>query len=557
MSAEKDAISLDEERKRRKNKTPPPGKQDDARPVIRVRPGEINHTVVQAGTALADFNDGLYKHGPIIVRPIWDKVKMAGGTTGDALRFHAVPNIHIVERMTAAARWEKYDKRSEEWMPCNCPKDVADMYVGKGYWKDLPFILGITTTPTLRPDGTILDQEGYDPITGILYNALGVEFPEIPSHPTKEQALVALDFIKGPLRLFPFSPVSHISIALSAILSTLVRRTLPTVPMHAFSATAAGSGKSMLVDIASMIATGRRASVMSSGGTNPGDGEMEKRLGASMLAGDAIISIDNIEAPLGGDLLCQLLTQTVAKIRILGKTERVDVPVAASFFATGNNLSVVGDLTRRVLVGIISVDDERPELRSFPFNPINMVEDQRPSYVAAALTIMRAYIMSEDTVDVVPLGSFEEWSKMVREPLIWLGEADPVSVLDDVRKSDPRLQRLKAVMDAWSKTFGPGPQRVRDVVSAALENEYEHGTGPRNPDLREAVAAVSGGEGKFINAEKLSWWLRKNVGRVVGNMRFIRNEDQQLLRWELSGAAALEPVTESSIVTSSEQDIPF
>jgi len=48
---------------------------------------------------------------------------------------------------------------------------------------------------------------------------------------------------------------------------------------------------------------------------------MEKRLGAALIAGDQVISIDNCADPLQGVLLCQALTQTNLKIRYLGQIE--------------------------------------------------------------------------------------------------------------------------------------------------------------------------------------------------------------------------------------------
>jgi putative DNA primase/helicase len=71
--------------------------------------------------------------------------------------------------------------------------------------------------------------------------------------------------------------------------------------MHGFDAPVAGSGKSMLVDIASMIASGHEALVMTVGKSEE---EFEKRLGAALLAGDPMINLDNCERPLGGELLC-------------------------------------------------------------------------------------------------------------------------------------------------------------------------------------------------------------------------------------------------------------
>ena len=78
--------------------------------------------------------------------------------------------------------------------------------------------------------------------------------------------------------------------------------------------------------------------------------EMEKRLGAALIAGDGMISIDNCERPLGGELLSQALTQPLLKIRILGKSLLSEMPSNAAIFATGNNLSIIGDMSRRAIV---------------------------------------------------------------------------------------------------------------------------------------------------------------------------------------------------------------
>jgi putative DNA primase/helicase len=43
------------------------------------------------------------------------------------------------------------------------------------------------------------------------------------------------------------------------------------------------------------------------------DEEAEKRLGSALIAGDSIISIDNIDRPFGGELFCQALTQRMLK----------------------------------------------------------------------------------------------------------------------------------------------------------------------------------------------------------------------------------------------------
>ena len=73
------------------------------------------------------------------------------------------------------------------------------------------------------------------------------------------------------------------------------------------------------MEIAAVIATGNYPAVTSTGRDKFGDAELEKRLTSSMLAADAIISLDNLEGPLGGELLCQLMTQQVVKLRSAGQ----------------------------------------------------------------------------------------------------------------------------------------------------------------------------------------------------------------------------------------------
>src|SRR4051812_8452937 len=137
-----------------------------------------------------------------------------------------------------------------------------------------------------------------------------------------------------------------------------------------------GSGKSKLVDIASMIATGHEAPVLSQGKTEE---EMEKRLGAALIAGDALISFDNCEQPLGGELLCQALTQRTLKVRPLGKSMLLSLPTDALFAATGNNLIVAGDMTRRTIVATLDPKMERPEHRDFDADPVETIRADRAS----------------------------------------------------------------------------------------------------------------------------------------------------------------------------------
>ena len=156
--------------------------------------------------------------------------------------------------------------------------------------------------------------------------------------------------------------------------------------MFAISAPAAGTGKSKIVDVASIMATGHKAAVISA---TVDEAELEKRIGASLIEGDQVVAIDNVTRILRSDLLCQVLTQDAVKVRVLGLSKHVTVPSTALIACTGNGLSIFGDLNRRTIRIRIDAKCERPEDRAFAFEPEVMAQEVRAELVAAALTVVR------------------------------------------------------------------------------------------------------------------------------------------------------------------------
>ena len=523
-------------RKRAERPNPYEGMKRDwapsGRPTIRITAGDLPRVVGEGEMAVINARLPLYQRGSMVVRPTHSPISIADGRKIQAPRLITVTRHHIAEAMTFAATWERFDSRAEDWVNTDCPLRVADTYLARdGLWH-LPVLTGIINGPTLRPDGSALDQPGYDAATGLLYDPQGVAFPTIPANPDHRQATAALEYLKRLIATFPFVSDADRSVALSAILTTAIRRSLPSAPLHGFNAPAAGSGKSLLVDIASMIVSGRPASVIAQGKTEE---EMEKRLGAALIAGDPLISIDNCEIGLGGELLCQALTQPMLKVRLLGKSINVEVPSSAAMFATGNNLTLVGDMTRRALRCTLDAGVERPELREFDHDPLAMIAANRGDYLAAALTILRAFHLAGRPRQRAPLGSFGEWSSWVRDALIWLGEADPCITMDQIRGADPRLEALTAVVEQWHTHLGSRRVSVKEVIDIATDQRPGlYGRGDFiNPDFREALLAVAG-DGGAISGRRLGKWLAANQGRIVNGMRILADgQHAGIIRWRL------------------------
>jgi hypothetical protein len=495
------------------------------RPLIRFVAGEIPGVVDEAEQALLQARLDLYQRGAFIVRPGRVLVTVSNGREVSAQRAIEVGDHAIAEAMTQAAAWERFDARADRWVPIDAPPKVAATYRERaGRWR-LPVLAGIITAPTLRPDGTLLSATGYDAASGLLLDPCGVVFPAIRASPDQDTARAALAVLADLIKTFPFVDEADLAVALSAILTACIRRSLPTAPLHAFTAPTAGSGKSMLVDLASVIATGREAGVISQGKTEE---EFEKRLGALLLASDQVIAIDNCEAPLGGEFLCSMLTQQVVRARILGRSEAPELPSNAFVTATGNNLVLVGDMTRRAVLCRLDPKHERPELRRFAVHPVQVAKANRGRMVAAALTVLRAYQVAGRPQQADPLGSFEEWSGWVRSALLWLGKADPTATMEEARKADPKLEALTAVLMQWGEVIGRERVSCRRIIERATEQQPAAGAFSisgrhefRYPDFREALLVVAG-EGGVINGRRLSRWIGAQEDRIVCGLRIIR-----------------------------------
>ena len=103
------------------------------------------------------------------------------------------------------------------------PPDIAATYLARvGEWK-LRFLQGITQSPTLRIDGTVLQEPGYDAASGLLYDPGNVVFPPVRDAPSEAQARAALDVLESPFGAFAFSDEADKSVALAAVLTALVR----------------------------------------------------------------------------------------------------------------------------------------------------------------------------------------------------------------------------------------------------------------------------------------------------------------------------------------------
>lgn len=510
--------------------TAPQPEPPRVKPKIKVVKGELHRAVSQAVAVLSNREVGIFARADELVRPVTHVTPTQTLTVAKhgenisrpdgSVIVTTLTEAALMEVLTERALFLKFNLRVNDFVPCDCPPEVARMVLArKGHNWTMPRLKAVISAPTLRHDGTVISEPGYDADTGLLLVG-GRLWRHVPDNPSKRHATEALAVLSEPIAQLPFVNESDRAAALALLITSVMRPSLKTAPMFAVTAPSAGTGKSLVVDIAAVMATGRRAAVVT---PTPDEAELEKRIGACALAGDQILSIDNVTHILRSDQLCQMLTQDEVQVRVLGSSKNVRIPATSLICATGNNLTVYGDLNRRTIQIRLDAKTERPEDRRFEFDAIDLAMRKRPELVAAALTIMRAYLSAGTPSRASPMGSFEDWSDLVRSSLIWLGLADCRGDVAAQRAADPEKDELAEIIEALPS----GPFTSRQIAFKVGES----------PPLKEALAFFIDRGGVF-SSKRFGRYLARYEGTRIGG-RWIeqmpRDRNSNSSVWRVSG----------------------
>ncbi len=496
------------------------GVDEFGKTIIRLRVDQLHIAATKGEKALLDSDLQIFQRGGTLVRPIVADVEAAEGRRTKTAQLLKIDPAYMRDILRREAVWRRWDGRSKRVVAADVPEEVAlSILARQGEWT-FPRIAGVTSCPTMRPDGSIFHEPGFDAVTGLLLMA-PPPMPPIINDPSFDDAAAALALLKGLLSEFPFVGGVDRAVALSALITPIVRGAFQVAPMHCASAPTAGSGKSFLFDLAAAISTGQRMPVMSAGAS---EDELEKRLGAALLMGQPLISLDNVNGALRGVVLCQAIERPLVEIRILGRSERVSIEArGTSIYCNGNNIILHGDLNCRTITTNLDPNEDRPELREFKDDPFGRVLADRGNFIAAALTLCRAYIVAGQPGKAKPLASFGGWSGVVRSALIWLGEADPVASIDAMQGSDPDRVELIEMLDAWKRDLGVGHTKRRTLADVvAIVEEFPSGA----PVLGAAIQSHIAGGRERIDANKLGNWLRKHQNRWIDGLRFMNDFKQ-------------------------------
>lgn len=354
------------------------------------------------------------------------------------------------------------------------PKEVVEDLLGNAdIFEDIPTLRQIVHSPLFAADGTLHAEPGYSNATKCWYEPRDkLTIDDLPDSPSNEDVQAARRLLLDEyLCDFPFETGSDRSHALALLLLPFIRLMIPgPTPLHLIEASTPGTGKGML---------GKAIFLLSHGADVPSmtecrdDAEWSKSLTAKFSTGQPIIFIDNVSRSLNSAKLAAALTQPVWEERLLGSSRMLIAPIRHVFVATGNNVSMSGELARRTIRCRLNARVEQPWMRE-GFKHTDLIgwgTKNRAALVRAALIIIKAWISrGRPEWTGKPLGSYEHWSRTLGGILEMVGgnsflgnvQSFYDSVIDEA--DDER-----GLVMAWYEKYGSQEVMARDLVDVAAK----------------------------------------------------------------------------------------
>lgn len=504
---------------------------DDASPTrARIKLcGDLIRNVDEALAALYEYNNP-----PIIYQRSGGLCRIKQ-ISEDRYKIEDLSDYALRNEISRAATFQRFkpkkDDNKEEsgekrWLTISCepPMSLVRGILALDSW-DIPYLKGLVNAPVVREDGSILLRSGYDEATGLCYRPdATLTLPLIPENPTKDQAAeAAKSVMEEVLHDFPFVDDASKAGALAAFLTPAVRPMIRgCVPMALVDKPSPGTGASKLLDLVSIVATGRPMAALSPPGEEE---EWRKLITGLMRDGASLVCLDNIASDLKADALSRALSSTIWKDRTLGKPDASEYPQRACWYATGNNLTLSGDIPRRSHLIQLDAKMARPwERTAFRHPDINLwVGENRGAVLAALLIMARAWVIAgRPNGCKTIIGGFDEWVTVVGGILHYAGVP---GFLDNLSKL---YEEVDIGSDEWADFFQAWHEshdekgRTSGEVLDDLRNPYTALGRCAPSDLAEKIKYHGPGD-----AKKVGLSLRKKLNvRYKNGLMLAQVEDK-------------------------------
>ncbi|MEV6420614.1 hypothetical protein [Streptomyces sp. NPDC051662] len=410
---------------------------------------------------------------------------------------------YLADHLTSYTVRKDADGVSEEVRELFLPKTCGTV-LGRKDWP-LPPLRGIVTSPVIRADGTLLQAPGYDTATG-LYLQPRVPLRRLQPQVSADSLARAREIVLDEMLAdFPWAQPSDRAHFLGALLTPILRPYFygPT-PMFIISATAPGSGKSLLKDIL------KYGYGISETAWPENDTELRKSITTQLYTtGQPVVVLDNL--PNGhivkSPVLSSLLTAEHWGDRVLGSTASVTMLNDKLWILTGNGLRTGGDNARRTMWVRLDPNvpdpDQRDGFRVGDLRP--WLRSNASTVVAALVTMVRAWLAAGAQTVRTRKGDYSEWATMLAGLLAFLGVPGWMADRDDAIQQDDELLEWISFLTAWRTNLGDQAVTTGAVLGSVADSV------PRNPKT-----------GELPTANVLGGWLKARDGRFFGDLKPVR-----------------------------------
>lgn len=482
------------------------------KPTVRVSPGDVHLACADAEKVLADT--GIYfTSGSTLVRVV-DRHRR-----GVSIERINEQTMRVV--LSDMIDWERKG-RDKEWARCDPPPGVIQALMFGQDRQHLKELNGLARQPYFGADGKLVIKTGYNQASGIYasFDPTAYRLTE----PTRQHAQACLGYLNDLIDGFEFEMDADRSAALCAMFTAVTRPSLPLAPAFNITATTSGSGKSYLAEVISLFAgpeDPNRVSYPSSAD------EAAKLIVTLLIEKPPVALFDDMQGnwkPFGA--INRMLTSETTTERLLGTNRSATVPTKALFLGTGNNIEPERDLRRRVVSIRLAPKTETPSFRSFRHDPIATIRQHRARAVSCVLSIINAYQAAGEPAlepKVPEIGTYGEWSRLCRLPLLWMGLPDPAQSLIEQVSHDPERQDLAELLVAWQGLFGTRSVTVRQLIAKAEDRT----------ELMDALEELPVMDGRSVNRGKLGWFISKNRGRRADGRRIEPGDSSERRSWRV------------------------
>ena len=228
--------------------------------------------------------------------------------------------------------------------------------------------------------------------------------------------------------------------------------------------------------------------------------------------GATLIAVDNVESILKSASLCAALTADVWQDRLLSQSTMVNLPQRATWFATGNNMRLGGDMLRRCYWIRLDAKHARPWQRTEFRCPdlLAWVKPNRSLLIAALLTLARGwYAAGQPPADTPVLCGFEAWTRSIGGILAFAGIEGFLANASRLHElNDEDALQWEPFLSAWYDVFKDSPVTLF-YLTACIADPADRKYARLRDALPDELADVLGGDRPRPNANRA---CRKSAG---------------------------------------------